>query len=158
MFFWEYAALFGGTFLAATIVPFSSEILFTTAILSHLSPITTVIVATLGNLLGGITGYYLGYLGRWEWLEKYFRISHESIVRMQPTLKKYGMGLAFFSWLPVIGDPFCIAMGFMRTPWAMTFVLMLLGKTLRYIVLAYLLLQYGVNWWEVLKSWFGTVL
>ena len=59
-----YLGLFIASFLAATVVPFSSEVVFSAMIyLQHLDPWTCVFVATLGNWLGGMTSYYVGLLG-----------------------------------------------------------------------------------------------
>ena len=59
--------LFLGTFLAATVVPFSSDALYVAILLATKQPVSCLIVGTLGNWLGGITTYWIGRIGRWEW-------------------------------------------------------------------------------------------
>ena len=69
---WGYYGLFLASFLAATVVPFSSEVIFSAMVLGgKLDPWTCVFVATVGNWTGGMTSYYIGRLGKVEWIEKY---------------------------------------------------------------------------------------
>ena len=69
--------LFIGSFLAATVIPFSSEVLLI-ALLSAGANITSAIfVATIGNWLGSVVTFYMGYFGKWKWIEKYFKVKHE---------------------------------------------------------------------------------
>ena len=78
-----YWGLFLASFLSSTIVPMSSEVALVTLIALGLNPIWCVLIATLGNSLGGMTSYGLGYLGKWEWLEKYFRTPKEKVEKFQ---------------------------------------------------------------------------
>ncbi|MES2629326.1 MAG: YqaA family protein [Bacteroidota bacterium] len=134
------ASLFLGSFLAATIIPFSSEVMFVAALESASVPaITLVIVAGIGNTLGGLTGYWLGSLGKWKWLEKYFRVSQQKVESFRGRAKKYGYWLALLCWTPFIGDLLCIVLGFFRLRLAPVTVLMFVGKIGRYAVLAWLI-------------------
>ena len=129
--------LFLASFLAATVVPFSSELVFSAMVFSGLNAWSCVFVATLGNWLGGMTCYYLGRLGKTEWLEKYFRIKKEKIESFSRKIHKYGDWIAFFSFLPGIGDMIAVASGFLRCRWWIVAISMLLGKFARYIVWMY---------------------
>lgn len=130
-------SLFLGSFLAATIIPFSSEILFLTALKASVVPgVTLVITAGLGNTLGGLTGYWLGLAGRWEWLEKYFKLSKPKIESYQKITSAYGYWLALFCWLPFIGDLLCVVLGFFRLRFWPVTVLMFAGKLTRYALIA----------------------
>lgn len=71
---WGYLGLFLGSFLAATVVPFSSDALFVGYLTLGSNTWISLFWATLGNWLGGLTSYWVGYIGKWEWLEKWFRI------------------------------------------------------------------------------------
>ena len=71
-----YIGLFIGAFLAATVFPFSSDVLLVGMLAAGGEPITTVTVATIGNWLGGLTSYWVGWLGKLEWLERWFRVKH----------------------------------------------------------------------------------
>jgi membrane protein YqaA with SNARE-associated domain len=73
-----YWGLLLASFLAATILPFSSEVVFSALIAAGLDMWTLIIYATIGNAAGGSTCYYLGRLGKVEWLERWFKIKPES--------------------------------------------------------------------------------
>ena len=74
-----YWGLFLASFLAATILPFSSEVVFAGLIAAGLDVWSLIIFATVGNSLGGATCYYMGKLGKIEWLNKWFKISEDKI-------------------------------------------------------------------------------
>lgn len=141
-----YWGLFIASFLAATILPFSSDIVFLGLLYAGADPIPCLALATLGNWMGGMTNYYLGRLGKLEWIEKYLKIKPEKIFKMQKWLEgKGGAFMAFFSWLPAIGDLMAVALGYMRANKAQVAIFMFVGKGLRYIV-EMILLHYGVQW------------
>jgi len=131
---WGYLGLFFASFLAATILPFSSEVLITGMLVIGASPLYVFIVATTGNWLGSLLTYGIGWLGKWKWIEKWFKISHEKMEKQQLKIKKYGSWLAFFVWLPVIGDIFALALGFYRVSFVRCLVFILVGKALRYFL------------------------
>lgn len=133
-----YIGLFIAAFLAATIVPFSSEVVFTTLVITMgLNPWACVVWATLGNWLGGLTCYWLGMLGKIEWIEKWLRIKKEKIDAFQNRFHKYGDWLAFFSFLPGVGDIIAVASGFMRCKFWIVAVSMFWGKLARYVIWMY---------------------
>lgn len=132
-----YFGLFLASFLAATVVPFSSEVVFSAMVFGGLDSWTCVLVATLGNWLGGMTCYYLGFLGKMEWVEKYMKIKKEKIDRFMAKLHKYGDWFAFFSFLPGIGDIIAVASGFFRCNVWIVAASMLLGKFVRYVFWMY---------------------
>jgi membrane protein YqaA with SNARE-associated domain len=129
--------LFIASFLAATVVPFSSELVFSGMVFGGLDPWLCVFVATLGNWLGGMTCYYLGRLGKIEWIEKYLRIKEERLHSFMVKVHKYGDWFAFFSFLPGIGDLIAVASGFLRCRWWIVALAMLIGKFVRYVVWMY---------------------
>jgi len=132
-----YLGLFIAAFLAATVVPFSSEVVFSAMVYGGLNEWTCVFVASLGNWLGGMTCYYLGRLGKIEWIEKFLRIKREKIEKFMSYIHKYGDWFAFFSFLPGIGDIIAVAAGYFRCRWWIVAISMLIGKFLRYIVWMY---------------------
>jgi membrane protein YqaA with SNARE-associated domain len=125
--------LFVSGFISATIFPLSSEAVFTFLILKGLDPITCFIVVTVGNGLGGSLTYWMGYKGRDFFKKKLENKGFQTLVR------KYGSYLGFFSWLPIIGDPLVLALGFCKTPILKTNLFIWIGKALRYIVLLWVL-------------------
>ena len=135
--------LFIGSFLAATVIPFSAEILLVGALLAGFDPITTFCVATLGNSLGSLTSYGMGYLGKWEWIEKWFHVSREKLEKQKSRIDKYGPYLAMLCWLPFIGDVFAIGLGFYRLNFPKTMLFIFIGKALRFGVWTFLYIQYG---------------
>ena len=124
--------LFLGTFLAATVVPFSSDALYVAILLATKKPVSCLIVGTLGNWLGGITTYWIGRIGRWEWVEKWFKVKRETLEKHKAKVDKYGVWLALISWVPIVGDVFVIALGFYKARPGWTMLLMLIGKFLRF--------------------------
>jgi len=121
--------LFIASFLAATVVPFSSEVVFSAMVFGGLNAWNCVLVATLGNWLGGMTCYYLGRLGKMEWIEKYAGVKKEKLDKFSSKMNKYGDWLPFFSFLPGIGDVIAVASGFLRCRWWIVSISMLLGNS-----------------------------
>jgi membrane protein YqaA with SNARE-associated domain len=129
-----YLGLFVVCFLSATILPLTSEGVLIAFLLSGGEPITAVLVATSGNVLGGSTNYFLGRIGEPKWLRK-LGVKETRILRFENWVKRYGVWTALLSWMPIVGDPLTIALGFFRANWWWVFLLMLLGKFLRYLLL-----------------------
>lgn len=140
MFELGYLGLFLASFLAATVVPFSSEALLSAMVFADYSVPASLVVATLGNWLGGLTSYYLGYLGKQAWIEKYLRVPPEKTEKFKNKIAGREQWVAFFCWLPFIGDVLAVALGLLKfSPWRVALG-MLLGKGLRYLVWAWLTL------------------
>jgi len=123
--------LFWGGFLSATLLPGGSEAaVVATLSLAQYSPIMIVLVATLGNTLGGMTNYWLGL-----WLPNRTdqeKQGHKALA----WLHKHGYWALLLSWLPIIGDPLCLAAGWLRMHWFLVALLILIGKAARYSLLA----------------------
>ena len=134
LFDYSLWGLFLASFLAATVVPFSSEALLTILVANGTDVYAAVLVATVGNWLGGMSSYGIGYLGRWEWIEKYLHVKRSSIEKWHNRLYKRGAIFAFFSWLPGVGDIFAVGLGLIRANVFITAVAMLAGKFVRYVV------------------------
>ena len=135
-----YVGLFLAAFLAATILPFSSEVVLSALLLSGLSPTTLVTVATIGNVLGSLTNYALGYWASLTVIKKWLRLSDDDLDRAEKRFKKYGMVSLCFAWVPIIGDPLTVMAGVLRIPLVWFVLLVTAGKLLRYIVIAYMVL------------------
>lgn len=135
---WGYLGLFIASFLGATIIPFSSELVFSLLIIKGYDFNLSLLVASTGNWLGGLSSYFLGRLGKWSTLEKYFRLKKEKIVKFKTNIDKWGSLLAFFCWLPIVGDPIAVGLGFFRTNYILVAIWMFIGKLIRYIVWAFI--------------------
>ncbi len=136
-----YFALFLASFLAATVVPFSSEALLSGMLVADYNLYWCLGLATLGNWLGGMSSYGLGYLGKIQWIEKYLRINYKQIERTQERIKGKELWISFFCWLPGIGDIIAVILGLLKVNIWYVSIGMLIGKLLRYVVWALLTLK-----------------
>ena len=136
-----YLGLFSAAFLAATILPLSSEVVLSTLLLNGLSPTALVAIATLGNVLGSLTNYALGYWASLKVIKKWLKISEEKFVRAEQRFVKYGLFSLCFAWVPIIGDPITVIAGILRIRLLWFVLLVTAGKLIRYIVVSYLVLQ-----------------
>jgi len=134
-----YWGLFIISFLAATIIPFSSEGVLAAMLINDFNPTLLLIAASTGNTLGGLSGYILGYIGNWALIEKYLKTKKDKVLIYESRIKKYGALIAFLTWLPFIGDILAIALGFFRVSIYKTILYMSIGKTLRYAVVIYII-------------------
>ncbi len=126
--------LFVGAFLAATIFPFSSDALYLIVLMATKDPLGCFLYGTMGNWLGGITTYWIGRIGRWEWIEKFFKVKHETLEKQQYYVNRYGVWMALLSWVPVVGDVIVLALGFYKARPVWTMALLLIGKAARFLV------------------------
>lgn len=134
LFDYNLWGLFLASFLAATVIPFSSEALLTFLIANGTDVTTAILVASAGNWLGGMSSYAIGYMGKWEWIEKYLRVKRETIEKWHDRLYKRGAIFAFLCWVPGVGDIFAVGLGLLRANILITAVAMLAGKFSRYLV------------------------
>lgn len=125
--------LFLGTFLAATILPFSSDALYLAILAATKDPISCLIFGTLGNWLGSVVSYWAGRVAKWEWIERWFKVKRETLERQKHRIDKYGVWLALLAWVPLFGDLIAIALGFYRTRPGWTIILLLVGKFTRFL-------------------------
>lgn len=129
-----YIGVFIASFLAATILPFSSEVVLSGVLLSGASYWPCMIAATSGNFLGGMTCYWLGMVGKIDWIKKYLRLDINKLERIQQWISGKGSWMAFFVFLPGVGDFIAVALGFMRANVWIVAISMFAGKALRYWV------------------------
>ena len=125
--------LFIGTFLAATILPFSSDAIYIAVLAATGNPAGCLAVGTLGNWLGSVFTYCIGWIGEWEWIEKWFKVKPETLRKQKEKIDRYGVWLALICWIPLIGDVVAIALGFYKTSPFWSIVLMLVGKFGRFL-------------------------
>ena len=119
-------ALFTSSFLAATLLPGGSEAALFAVLTLHPSQYWLALgVSTLGNTLGGLSSYLVGRV-----------IPQKQSLRGLPMLQKYGSPALLLSWVPVIGDPLCVAAGWLRFNLLAATLFIALGKFIRYWVIA----------------------
>ncbi len=135
----EYGAwgLFIAAFLAATILPMASEIVLIGVIAAGVDPWTALWAASIGNTLGGMTSYFLGYFFEIKKVCGWFGVKPEKLDRMYPYAHRYGYLLGFLGFMPVIGDVVMIALGSLRSSWFGTLITSAAGKTLRYYLIVF---------------------
>lgn len=136
-----YIGLFVAAFLAATILPLSSELVLATLLLSGESPALLISVATFGNVLGSLCNYALGYWASLGVIKKWLNMSEQEFISAERRFKKYGLLSLCFAWVPVIGDPLTVMAGILRIRLHWFLLLVGAGKLGRYIVFSYATLQ-----------------
>ena len=127
-------AVFVITFVSATLLPLGSEPAVFLVVKADPRMFWVVIaVATLGNTLGGITSWWVGY-GAERAVEA---VSHRAPPnpRALAWLKRFGAKACVLSWLPVVGDPLCAVAGWLRLPFWPCVAYMAVGKFARYVVM-----------------------
>ena len=133
---WGYVGMFLSALIAGTVVPFSSEAVLVALISMGLNPIGCILAATAGNMIGGMTCYWLGSLGNMLWIEKYFGVNKKKLERAERFVKGRGAWMAFFMFIPFLGEAIGVGLGLMRANVWITAIAMFLGKSFRYIALA----------------------
>jgi membrane protein YqaA with SNARE-associated domain len=136
---WGLVGLFLASFLAATVLPFSSEAVLGAMALGPWSFVALWFVASAGNTLGGMSSYGLGRLGDLDRIARWLRTDPAKAQYWGRRIERYGSWAALMTWVPVIGDPIAIALGLGRAPAWPVCVLMFAGKAARYAVLLYLI-------------------
>ena len=129
-----YWGLFLASFLAATVLPLSSEVVLSILLGYGFDPLTCITFAAVGNTLGGMTCYWIGLLGKVSWMEKYLKIKYEKVEKMQRWMQNKGSVLALLTFLPAVGDVIAVALGFMRSNVWLVVFFMFIGKTIRYFI------------------------
>ena len=141
------AVLFAASLLAATLLPLGSEPVLLGLIAINPSLLwPALIVATVGNTLGGVVGWWMG-LGAERWMSRYLhqdKVTHHK--RALRWLQRVGPVACLGAWLPIIGDPLCVVAGYLRLPLIPCTVYMAIGKALRYGVLVFGW-QWLMAWW-----------
>ncbi|MBF0189055.1 MAG: DedA family protein [Magnetococcales bacterium] len=128
--------LFSLSFLAATILPLSSEVLLF-ALLNDPDnmPGALWLAATTGNVLGACVNWGLGYWGMQFLGRRWFPVKREEISRAEQRFHRYGAWSLLLAWVPVIGDPLTVVAGALRYSFWRFFLLVGLGKGGRYALL-----------------------
>ena len=129
---YPWLSLFIVSFGASTLLPLGSEWLLALLVAQGYQPLAAVAVATIGNFLGGVTTYLIGWWGSDFIILKIMRISEESSLRARRLFGRWGVWSLLFSWLPVVGDPLCLVAGMLRTNFLVFSILVILGKAARY--------------------------
>lgn len=136
------STVFVVSFVSATLLPLGSEpAVFGLVKLSPHLLWPTIAIATVGNTLGGVLNWWIGWRTH-AWIDKRRhapRSGHE--LRALAWLQRLGPPACVFSFLPLVGDPLCLVAGWLRLPLLPCALWMAVGKLGRYVVLTWVLLQ-----------------
>lgn len=132
-----YWGLLLASFLAASILPFSSEVVMVGLLAAGLDPVGLIVYGTIGNVAGSMFNYGIGRLGKPEWIERYLHVKKRDLDRAERFLAGRGAWMGFFAFVPVIGDAITVMLGLLRANVVITLVSVAAGKLLRYVVLIY---------------------
>ena len=135
-----YLSLFTISFLAATILPFSSELTLAGLIVtSNYDNLLLLIVASFGNVLGSVVNWSLGFYSRNLTTKRWFPFKETQIERSSAWFRKFGKWSLLFVWVPIIGDPLTLAAGLLRVEFIEFVILVTIGKFSRYFLIYYLI-------------------
>ena len=129
-----YLTLFISALISATLFPLGSEAILLYDLNKGYPALWLLLWATLGNTLGAVVNYILGYKGE-EFLEQKSLVHPEKFTKFTKLFKKYGAYTLLLSWLPLVGDFFTLAGGVARYPFWKFLLLVLVAKFGRYLVL-----------------------
>lgn len=133
-----YGGLGTSAFLAATLLPGSSEVLLTSlAITGSGDPALLLGVATIGNVMGSLANWFCGrFLSRFR-NRPWFPVLPRRYEQAVAWYARYGRWSLLFAWVPIIGDPLTVVAGALSVPLGPFLVLVTIGKFTRYgVVLA----------------------
>lgn len=132
-----YGGMFISAFVAGSVFPFSSEAVMIGLLAAGLNPTPLAISATIGNWAGSMLNYFIGRLGKMEWIERYLHVKKEKIARAQRFMGGRGAWMGIFTFMPVLGSAISIALGLMRANVVITSLSTFIGKAIRYVILLY---------------------
>ncbi|GGC81223.1 YqaA family protein [Undibacterium terreum] len=137
------------SFISATLLPLGSEPAVFAVIKANPELFWQVIlVAAVGNTLGGVVDYWMGYGAK-----RMFAAEQETA--WYAWLRRFGAKTMLLAWVPGIGDPICTLAGWLKMPFWPSVMYMAIGKFLRYIVMTYLLLAVPDGFWHKLAEMLG---
>ncbi len=130
--------LFLSAFLSASLLPGGSEVLLYALAAGGQYPALLLLgVAGAGNTLGGMSSWAVGRLLAWRgpaaWPVQGRRRQHR--LQALARVRRWGAPALLLSWLPVVGDPLCVAAGWLRVGFWPALCFIAAGKVLRYAVI-----------------------
>ena len=138
----SYFQLFIISFIAATILPLSSELVLSTMLLTDsFDKYLLLVVASFGNILGSSVNWYLGQKILISKDKKWFPANERQIAKGEIYFKKYGIWSLLLAWVPIIGDPLTIVAGILRVKFFTFLLLISISKISRYIFLIFIIFK-----------------
>lgn len=137
-----YGGLLLNGFLAATLLPASSEVTLAALVQQAVGdPWLLLVFASIGNTGGSVVNWMMGRFLRHYQDRRWFPVSEKQVDRASNWFARFGLWSLLFAWLPVIGDPLTAVAGLLRVPFLPFLILVAIGKTARYLVIVLLALQ-----------------
>tara|TARA_R110002050_G_scaffold9504_2_gene33457 strand:- start:32066 stop:32509 length:444 start_codon:yes stop_codon:yes gene_type:complete len=127
-------------FLAATILPISSELVLSALLIAGKNPITLVIIATVCNVLGSLLNYIIGRWGADTILHRGLKLTPAQTTKAENQFNRYGKFSLLFAWVPIIGDPLTFLAGILKVNMGLFLILVTLGKLGRYWLISHAIL------------------
>jgi|TARA_B110000211_G_scaffold51493_1_gene56610 membrane protein YqaA with SNARE-associated domain len=135
-----YLSLFIVSFLAATILPASSELTLAGLLNTRdYNELALLFTASFGNILGSIFNWLLGFYLLKNIKKKWFPFSQNQISKASHLFKRFGVWSLLFAWAPILGDPLTFVAGILKIRFSIFLFLVSLGKISRYFFLYYLI-------------------
>ena len=131
-----YLSLFFSSLIAATLFPMGSELVLIGLIKNGWPIAETVAVASVGNVLGSVINFGIGYLLHKGFMKSRLNHYKANLIRAEELFNKFGRWTLLFAWLPIIGDPLTLFAGLSRVNFGLFLLLVSVGKVARYAVIA----------------------
>ncbi len=126
-----YIGMFIIAFLSSSIIPLANEVFLAAMPALGYNIWLSFLAATVGNYLGAVLNYYMGYKGGQFVLSRYFKVSPENMQKTKALYERWGAPILIFSWVPFVGDPLTVVAGFFQLNLVIFSVWVALGKALR---------------------------
>lgn len=132
-----YMGMLIAAFLAGSFFPFSSEAIMLALLATGLDSWGLIIYGTIGNIMGSLFNYWIGRMGRLDWIEKYLHVKKKDIDKAQRFMAGHGAWMGFFGFIPLLGSAITIVLGLMRANVLISAVSITFGKFLRYVIVVW---------------------
>lgn len=133
---YDFLGMALSAFLAATILPLSSELVLSTLLIAGENPLILIIIATIGNVSGSVVNYLIGRWGADTILHRWFHLTSKQTNKAEQQFNHYGKWSLLFAWLPIIGDPLTFVAGMLRVNFGFFLILVTIGKASRYWIIS----------------------
>ena len=132
-----YFGMLVAAFIAGSFFPFSSEAIMVGLQAAGLDPTMLIVYGTIGNVLGSLFNYWVGRMGKTEWIEKYLYVKKKDLDKARRFMAGKGAWSGLFTFLPILGSAIAILLGLMRANFPIVVVSITISKLFRYVLLVY---------------------
>ena len=132
-----YFGMLVAAFIAGSFFPFSSEAIMLGLHAAGLDPTMLIVYGTIGNVLGSLFNYWVGRMGKTEWIEKYLHVKKKDLDKARRFMAGKGAWSGLFTFLPILGSAIAILLGLMRANFPIVVVSITISKLFRYVLLVY---------------------